>query len=77
MISNFSVLVGKVLFLKCWGLETERKLMRGTLYSVLLLYLIQVCGETHRFETLMHHFGNFEEFHIDFMVRNAKNCVNK
>ncbi|XP_021376267.1 formin-like protein CG32138 isoform X2 [Mizuhopecten yessoensis] len=28
----------------------------------------EVCGERHRFETLMDYFRNFEEFHIDFMV---------
>ncbi|KAI0214437.1 Formin-like protein [Lamellibrachia satsuma] len=28
----------------------------------------EVCGEKHRFETLMHYFKNYEEFHIDFMV---------
>ena len=30
--------------------------------------VLQVCGEKHRFETLMHYFKNYEEFHIDFMV---------
>lgn len=29
---------------------------------------LQVCGERHRFETLMDYFKNYEEFHIDFMV---------
>ena len=29
---------------------------------------LQVCGEEHRFETLMDYFKNYEEFHIDFMV---------
>ncbi|XP_078320987.1 formin-like protein 3 isoform X3 [Crassostrea virginica] len=28
----------------------------------------EVCGERHRFETLMEYFRNYEEFHIDFMV---------
>ncbi|XP_048756129.2 formin-like protein isoform X3 [Ostrea edulis] len=28
----------------------------------------EVCGERHRFETLMDYFRNYEEFHIDFMV---------
>ena len=28
----------------------------------------QVCGEAHRFETLMDYFRNYDEFHIDFMV---------
>ncbi|ESP01673.1 hypothetical protein LOTGIDRAFT_139357 [Lottia gigantea] len=28
----------------------------------------EVCGEPHRFETLMEYFKNYEEFHIDFMV---------
>ncbi|XP_076094984.1 formin-like protein 3 isoform X3 [Mytilus galloprovincialis] len=28
----------------------------------------QVCGEAHRFETLMDYFKNYDEFHIDFMV---------
>ncbi|CAG0882629.1 unnamed protein product [Darwinula stevensoni] len=28
----------------------------------------QVCNETHRFETLMHYFKNYDEFHIEFMV---------
>ncbi|KAI8777890.1 formin-like protein isoform X3 [Biomphalaria glabrata] len=28
----------------------------------------EVCGEQHRFETLMDYFKNYDEFHIDFMV---------
>ncbi|CAG5132337.1 unnamed protein product, partial [Candidula unifasciata] len=28
----------------------------------------EVCGERHRFETLMDYFKNYEEFHIDFMA---------
>ncbi|KAK2180878.1 hypothetical protein NP493_421g02041 [Ridgeia piscesae] len=28
----------------------------------------EVCSEKHRFETLMHYFKNYDEFHIDFMV---------
>ncbi|KAK3108690.1 hypothetical protein FSP39_013484 [Pinctada imbricata] len=28
----------------------------------------EVCGERHRFETLMDYFRNYEEFHIEFMV---------
>ncbi|XP_005091796.1 formin-like protein isoform X2 [Aplysia californica] len=28
----------------------------------------EVCGELHRFETLMDYFKNYDEFHIDFMV---------
>ena len=33
-----------------------------------MFYVFQVCGEKLRFETLMHYFKNYDEFHIDFMV---------
>ena len=33
----------------------------------------ECCAEKYRFETLMHYFKNYEEFHIDFMVRVVDN----
>ena len=36
-------------------------------------FVLQVCAERHRFETLMDYFKNYEEFHIDFMV--SHNCT--
>lgn len=37
----------------------------------------ECCNEKYRFETLMHYFKNYEEFHIDFMVGNSTMYFNK
>lgn len=33
----------------------------------------EVCHETHRFQTLMDYFLNYDVFHIEFMVSDLKN----
>lgn len=50
-------------------MKSLRQALNCFLFSNVLLFSSwKVCGEQHRFETLMDYFKNYDEFHIDFMV---------